>query len=365
MTAPVVSGRWPEGCDVRVRLGVHTGAAESRGGDYTGLDVHRAARICAASHGGQVLVSRATRELVAGELVGDVALRDLGAHWLKDLDRPGHLYQLVIGGLRSDFPPLFALRAAPPPASQISLPVPATPFVGRARELAELPALLRSGDTRLLTLTGAGGSGKTRLALRVAEAIGADYCDGTWFVGFADITEPELIALTICETLGLTEPPDVAPAARLERWLGGRAVLLVLDNLEHLAEGGAVLGQLLAACPRLALLVTGREPLHLAGERQYDVPMLVRADAIALFIARSHAVAPRLIVDPAVAAMICERLDCLPLAIELAAARTKALSPEQIVGRLDRRLPFLTGGPRDAPQRQHTLKATILGATSY
>jgi predicted ATPase len=355
----LASGHWPEGCDMRVLMGVHTGEAELRDGDYTGLDVHRAARICAASHGGQVLVSRATRELVAGELDGDVALRDLGAHWLKDLDQPEHLYQLVIGGLRCDFPPLSAPRAAPPPASQISLPVPATPFVGRAYELAELSALLRSDDTRLLTLTGAGGSGKTRLALRVAEVVGANYGDGAWFVGFADITDPELIALTICETLGLAEPPDVAPAARLERWLRGRAVLLVLDNLEQIAEGAAVLGQLLAACPRLALLVTSREPLHLAAERQYDVPMLARADAIALFIARAHSVAPELTVDPALAAMICERLDCLPLAIELAAARTKALSPDQILGRLDRRLPFLTGGPRDAPRRQRTLKTTI------
>ena len=355
----LATGRWPEGCEVRVRMGVHTGEAELREGDYTGLDVHRAARICAAAHGGQILVSSATRELVAGELGDAVALRDLGAYWLKDLDRPEHLYQLVIDGLNADFPPLSSPPAAPSPRSRVGLPVPATAFVGRARELSELLSLLRRDDTRLLTLTGAGGSGKTRLALRVAEAIGADYGDGSWFVGFGDVTDPELIALTICDTLGLTEPPDLAPVARLEQWLRERSVLLVLDNLEQLGAGTAVLGELLAACPGLALLVTSREPLHLAGEHQYDVPVLANTEAIELFIARSQAVAPRLRVDPALAAKICERLDCLPLAIELAAARTKALSPDQILARLDRRLPLLSGGPRDAPQRHRTLKATI------
>jgi predicted ATPase len=355
----LAAGRWPEGCDVRVRMGVHTGVAELREGDYAGLDVHRAARICAAGHGGQILVSAATRELVAGELAGDVALRDLGAHWLKDLERPEHVYQVVIHGLRSDFPSLSSPRATPPLAPRIMLPAHTTPFLGRARELAEVTALLRRDDTRLVTLTGAGGIGKTRLALRAAEAVGADYSDGTWFVGFADVTDPVLIALKVCETLGLTEPPDLAPVARLEQWLGERAVLLLLDNLEQLGEGTAVLGQLLAACPSLALLVTSREPLHLAGERQYDVPTLTDSDAIELFVARSQAVAPRLTVDRALVATICERLDSLPLAIELAAARTKALSPTQILARLDRRLELLSGGPRDAPQRQRTLKATI------
>jgi predicted ATPase len=355
----LATGRWPDGCDVRVRMGVHTGEAELHEGDYTGLDVHRAARISAAAHGGQILVSRATRELVAGELADDVALWDLGARWLKDLDRPEHLYQVVIDGLRADFPPLSSPRAAPRPGSQGRPPVPATSFVGRARELAELTALLRRDDTRLLTLTGAGGSGKTRLALRVAEALGADFGDGSWFVGFGDVTDPELIALTICEALGLPEPSDLEPVSLFEHRLGDGAVLLVLDNLEQLSEGTVVLGQLLAACRGLTLLVTSREPLHLVGEHQYDVPVLANTEAIELFIARSQAVVPRLDVDPALAAMICERLDCLPLAIELAAARTKALSPDQILARLDRRLPLLSGGPRDSPQRHRTLKATI------
>ena len=234
-----------------------------------------------------------------------------------------------------------------------------TPFLGRARELADVTSLLRREDTRMLTLTGAGGSGKTRLALRAAEASRSDYPDGVWFVAFADITDPELIAATICQALEIGEQIELTPARRLERWLAHRRLLLVLDNLEQLAEGACVLGELLAACPGLTLLVTSREPLRLAGERQYDVPVLARGDAIELFTTRAQAVKPSIEIDPEVAAGICERLDCLPLAIELAAARTKALAPGEMLTRLDTRLPLLTGGPRDAPSRQQTLKTTI------
>ena len=248
-------------------------------------------------------------------------------------------------------------RAAPAPPA--NLPMPATPFVGRRHELAELVALLQSGGARLLTLTGAGGSGKTRLALRVAELCAAEYRDGAWFVAFADITDPELIAATISRTVELAEEAGLPPVRRLEQWLGQREVLLVLDNLEQLADGSAVLAALLSACPGLMLLVTSREPLHLAGEQQYEVPVLEPEDAVALFKSRTHAIAPGLIVHPKLADAICARLDYLPLAIELAAARTKALAPGEILARLDTRLPLLTGGPRDAPRRQRTLKATI------
>jgi predicted ATPase len=254
-------------------------------------------------------------------------------------------------------------RLEPPPMSAatplVNLPAPATPFIGRARELTELTALLRGDDVRLLTLTGAGGSGKTRLALRLAHTIARDYQDGVWFVGFADITDPELIAPTLCQTLEIATGADVAPAARLERWLGERHVLLVLDNLEQLAEGSAVLAALLGACAGLTLLVTSREPLRLAGEQQYEVPVLEPADAIALFDRRTQAVVPGVIVHPKLADAICARLDYLPLAIELAAARTKALSLPELFARLDKSLPLLTGGPRNAPQRQQTLTATI------
>jgi predicted ATPase/DNA-binding SARP family transcriptional activator len=254
-----------------------------------------------------------------------------------------------------------ALRAAPraAPARSATLPVPATGFVGRVRELAALVALLQSGGARLLTLTGAGGSGKTRLALRVAETCAGEYRDGTWFVAFADITDPELIVPTISQTLELAEQAGLAPARRLEQWLSERRALLVLDNLEQLAAGSAVLSALLSACPSLTLLVTSREPLHLASEQQYEVPVLEPDDAIALFESRTQAVVPGLVVHPKLADAICARLDYLPLAIELAAARTKALAPGDILARLDTRLPLLTGGPRDAPRRQHTLRATL------
>jgi predicted ATPase/DNA-binding SARP family transcriptional activator len=254
-------------------------------------------------------------------------------------------------------------RLEPPPRSEagppVKLPVPATPFIGRARELAQLTALLRGDHVRLLTLTGAGGSGKTRLALHLAQTIAREYRDGTRFVGFADITDPELIAPTFCQVLEIPEAAGVAPGARVERWLAEREVLLVLDNLEQLAEGSAVLAALLSACPGLTLVVTSREPLHLAGEQQYEVPVLEPADAVALFDSRTRAVVPGLIVHPKLADAICARLDRLPLAIELAAARTKALSLSELYARLDTSLPLLTGGPRDAPRRQQTLTATI------
>ena len=251
---------------------------------------------------------------------------------------------------------------APPraaPEQPTNLPVPATAFVGRTHEVAELAALLQGAGTRLLTLTGAGGSGKTRLALRLAETCAADYRDGTWFVAFADITDPELIIPTISQTLELAEVGGLAPVRRLKQWLGERQVLMVLDNLEQLADGSAVLAEVLSACPGLTLLVTSREPLHLAGEQQYEVPVLEPGDAVALFESRTQAVLPGLIMHPKLAGAICARLDYLPLAIELAAARARALAPGEILSRLDTRLPLLTGGPRDAPRRQRTLKATI------
>jgi predicted ATPase/DNA-binding SARP family transcriptional activator len=248
-------------------------------------------------------------------------------------------------------------RAAPAPPARLR--VPATTFIGRGRELAEITALLRGNGVRLLTLTGAGGSGKTRLALRVAERSAAGYRDGSWFVGFADISDPQLIASTICQALELGEQPGITPAERLREWLGERQVLLLLDNLEQLVEGAVELGELLASCPGLTLLATSREPLRLAGEQQYEVPVLEPKDAVALFESRTHAVVPGLVVHPKLAEAICARLDYLPLAIELAAARTKALAPGDILTRLDTRLPLLTGGPRDAPRRQQTLRATI------
>ncbi|MGP0033288.1 MAG: BTAD domain-containing putative transcriptional regulator [Solirubrobacteraceae bacterium] len=274
------------------------------------------------------------------------------------IEPSAELRELEQGILRHD-PSLSTPAPRAPPLAAGHLPVPATTFLGRARELAEVTALLGDADRRLLTLTGAGGSGKTRLALRVAQTCAAKYRDGTWFVGFADITDPGLIVPTISQTLELAEQAGLAPVRRLERWLAERQVLLVLDNLEQLAEGGAVLTEMLSACPGWTLLVTSREPLRLAGEQQYEVPVLNPQDAVELFTTRGKAVKPGIEIDPELARGICERVDCLPLAIELAAARTKALAPGEILARLDARLPLLTGGPRDAPRRQQTLKATI------
>ena len=219
---------------------------------------------------------------------------------------------------------LAAIGSATP--SGLMLPVSATPFVGRVRELADVTALLSRSDARLLTLTGAGGTGKTRLALRAAQALAPDCRDGVWFVAFADVTDPALIASMICEALELVEQPDIPPVRRLAEWLATRRVLLVLDNLEQLAPGTVVLNRLLASAPGLRLLATSREPLRLAGEQQYEVPVLEAEDAVELFSARAHSVAPRLTVDPGVTGRICERVDRLPLAIELAAARIKTLS---------------------------------------
>ena len=240
-----------------------------------------------------------------------------------------------------------------------NLPVPATAFLGRERELAEVAGLLERPDLRLLTLTGAGGSGKTRLALRVGETLSAQYRDGACFVAFAAIADADLIIPTVCQALNVAERPGLTPERQLRDWLRERELLLVLDNLEQLAAGTAVLGELCSQCRRVRVIATSREPLHLDGEQQYEVPGLEREDAVELFIARARAIRPRVNVDPELADAICERLDRLPLAIELAAARTKLLSPAEILERLDVRLPLLTHGRRDAPHRQRTLTATI------
>jgi predicted ATPase/DNA-binding SARP family transcriptional activator len=253
-----------------------------------------------------------------------------------------------------------ALAAAPRATARPAgnLPVAPTPFLGRKEELGEITALLRT-ETRLLTLTGPGGSGKTRLALKLGETLATEYRDGAWFVGFADITDPELIIPTVCQTLDVAEQPGVAPTRRLRDWLRERELLLVLDNFEQIAAGSTVLAELLGDCRGVTMVVTSRESLHLMGEYQYDVSGLQPQDGIELFTSRARAIAPRLIIPDEVTRAICERLDGLPLAIELAAARTKAIAPIDMIMRLDRRLPLLTEGPRDAPHRQRTLEATI------
>jgi len=319
---------------IRVRIGLHTGTPHLTDEGYAGADVHRAARIAAAGHGGQVLVSAAT-----ASLVGVDDLRDLGEHRLKDLSAPERIYQLG----RGDFPPLATLY-------QTNLPVPSTPFLGRERELAEVLGLLSRDEVRLLTLTGPGGSGKTRLAAQTAGLAAGAYPEGTWWVPLAALRDPKLVLESAARALGARNG--------LAEHVADKRLLLLFDNFEHLLGAAADVAGLIAACPNLDLLVTSREPLHVSGEQEYPVPPLAPEEGVGFFLARARAVKPDFRPDAAVAE-ICRRLDDLPLALELGAARVKALSPQQILERLERRLPLLTGGARDLPERQRTLRAAI------
>jgi predicted ATPase/class 3 adenylate cyclase len=321
------------GGSIRLRMGVHTGEPTVTEEGYVGIDVHRAARIAAAGHGGQVVVSQTTCDLV-----GAAGLRDLGVHRLKDLSAPERLYQLGF----DEFPPLKTLY-------QTNLPVPATLFLGREGELAEVGALLARPDVRLLTLTGAGGSGKTRLALQAAGAATDEYAQGVWWVPLAPVRDAAAVLEATARALGAS--------GALAESIGERRLLLLLDNFEHVIGAAADLSPLLAACPNLDVLVTSRERLQLDGEQVYPVPVLARPDARALFVARARAVRPEFQPDAALNEL-CARLDDLPLALELAAARTIILSTEQLLARLGQRLDLLRGG-RDADLRQQTLRATI------
>jgi predicted ATPase/Tfp pilus assembly protein PilF len=318
---------------VRVRMGLHTGEAQVAAESYVGYDVHRAARIAAVAHGGQVLLSAPTRALV------DVEVSDLGAHRLKDLSAAERLYQL---GDRA-FPPLKTL-------SNTNLPIPATPFLGRESELHEVTDLLRRDDVRLVTLTGAGGSGKTRLALRAAGELADDYPDGVFWVPLAPVRDPALVLPHVAQALGAK--------LELRSTIGSRRLLLLLDNLEHLLPAADEVGELVASCPQLGVLVTSRSPLHLDGEWEYAVDPLAEAEAVALFEQRARA-ATRTFTANGEVVEICRRVDCLPLAIELAAARTKLLPAKAILSRLEQGLPLLATGSRNAPERQRTLRATI------
>jgi predicted ATPase/class 3 adenylate cyclase len=364
---------WPADASVLVRIGIHTGEAALGGDDYVGLDVHRAARISAAGHGGQILLSAATRALVEHGLPSGVSLRSLGRHRLKDLPHPEELHQLVIDGLPSEFPPPRSLEVP------TNLPAPVTSFVGRDRELAEIGELL--GAVRLLTLTGAGGCGKTRLAIEAAARTLPSFPDGVLYVELAPITDPRLIDSTIARAMGVREEPTRSIRTSLEDSLRDRRVLLILDNFEQILEAAPTVTELLRAAPRLTVLVTSRAALHVTAEHELRVPplrtpdpagsssaadLLSNSEAVALFAQRAAAVAPGFAITernaPAVAEL-CERLDGLPLAIELAASRVKLLSPAEMLDRMQHRLALLVGGARDLPARQRTLRETI--AWSY
>ena len=322
-----------EATPVRVRMGIHTGEPLVTDEGYVGIDVHRAARIMGAADGGQVLLSQTTRDL----LDGGVELHDLGEHRLKDLSAPQRLYQLGDG----EFPPLRTLHHA-------NLPVQPTPLVGRERELAEASVLLRTH--RLVTLVGPGGSGKTRLALQVAAEAVEAFEHGVWWVSLAPLAEAEFVEAAIAQAVGARDG--------LEDHLRSQRALLLLDNFEHLLAAAPYVAELLRAAPEIAVLATSRAPLHLAGEQEYPVPPLPEDDAVLLFSERARAVKPSFEPDEHVR-VICRRLDGLPLALELAAARVRVLPPAKLAERLEHALPLLTGGTRDAPERQRTLRATL------
>ncbi len=332
---------------IRVRVGIHTGEPTSTGEGYVGIDVHRAARICAAGHGGQVLLSQAAREL----LPGDIQLRDLGEHRLKDLAEPLRIYQLG----DEDFPPLNSLNAT-------NLPVQPTPLVGRRGELQSVVELLRRPEVRLLTLSGPGGAGKTRVALHAAAELVGEFRDGVFLVSLGAISDPDLVVPSIAHTLGVKEAPGESLFATLCAHLRARTLLLLLDNVEQVLAGAPQVGELLAGAAHLKVLATSRAPLHVSGEHEFPLLPLPEDDAVELFIQRGAAVRPDFEPDEAVRE-ICRRLDGLPLAIELAAARVKFLPPQMLLARLGHRLALLTGGRRDLPERQRTLRATI--AWSY
>jgi predicted ATPase/class 3 adenylate cyclase len=370
----LASERWPEGVDVRVRMGVHTGEATVSQDDYVGLDVHRAARICSAGHGGQVLISSSTRELVADELPQDVALRDLGEHRLKDLDRSEHLFQVVAGDLPADFPQLGSM--SPGRGGANGLPPSPNPTIGRDGDVRAIADRLRVGGARLLTLTGPGGVGKTRLGLEAARVVQADFADGARFVSLAALTRPEDVPAEIVRTLAIVVLSGESAEQAAERFLAAKHLLLLVDNFEQVIAAAPVIATLLDVCPALTVIATSREPLSLQAEQRYpvsplalptraapeDAGALAGVDAVVLFCARVRAHDPDFDLDDANAtpvAEICRRVDGLPLAIELAAARCGLLSPGEIAERLRDALGALGSGARDAPARQQTLRATI------
>ncbi len=359
---------WPSGEPVRVRMGIHSGEALATGADFVGLTLHEVARITSAGHGGQVLVSEATRGLV-GTLPPGLGLRDLGERRLKDLAAPTRIYQLTEEGLLDRFPPLRTLDATPH-----NMPVQLTSFVGRA-ELADARRALAA--TRLLTLTGPGGTGKTRLALQLAGDASDEFGDGIFFVNLDAVHDPGLVAAGIASALGLNVSGKVTPIDAVSDYLRSRRMLLVLDNFEQVVEAAPDVAFLLRQAPELKLIVTTRIPLRISGEQEFPVPPLGlppeattvrdaatagRYEAIQLFVERASAVRPGFALTDDNASQIvdiCRRLDGLPLAIELAAARTRVLPVAAIHARLDQHLHLLTGGSRDLPGRQQTLRGAI------
>jgi predicted ATPase/class 3 adenylate cyclase len=341
---------------LKVRMGLHTGEAELRDGDYYGQSLNRAARIMSVGHGGQVLLSETTAQLAREHLSADTQLMDLGLHHLKGLLQPEKISQLVIPGLPKDFPPLNSI-----PTATHNLPVQLTSFVGREKEIKEAGAIL--AGTRMMTFIGPGGTGKTRLSLQLAGEQLDKFADGVWFIELAPLTDPAYISTTLATTLGLREVEDIPILHIVIDYLRSKELLIILDNCEHLIEACArLVDQLLHECPQLKMIASSREALGISGETVYRVPSLADQESTRLFAERATKVEPRFHLtdeNASFVAQICSRLDGIPLAIELAAARVKLFSPQQIAERLDDRFKLLTGGSRTALPRQQTLRALI------
>ncbi|HVH65596.1 MAG TPA: adenylate/guanylate cyclase domain-containing protein [Candidatus Acidoferrum sp.] len=361
--------RWPQDVQLRVRIGLHTGEATLVGNEYLGLEVHRAARIAGAAHGGQILLSETSRALVGDALPATFRIKDLGAHRLKDLARPERLFQLDVDGLPADFPPLRTLETTPN-----NLPTQLTSFIGRDDQVREGKELL--ARSRLLTLTGPGGTGKTRLSLQIAADVLDQFPDGVYFVPLAAVHDPDLVPSVIAQALSIQTTGNRQPLEGLLEYLHDRRTLLVLDNFEQLLPAAPITTTLLEGSPGLRFLVSSRAVLRVYGEQEFPVPPMAIPDlralpglaalsqyeAVRLFIERAVWVKPDFQATnenaPAIAG-ICERVDGLPLAIELAAARVKLFSPQALLARLEKSLSALGSGARDLPGRQQTLRGAI------
>ena len=364
---------WPEDAVIRVRMGLHTGEAAMVGGDYMGLDIHRAARIASSAHGGQVVLSDATKVLCEGSLPDGVTLVDLGEHRLKDLAKPERIWQLRIDGLPDEFPPLKSLDKTPN-----NLPTQLTSFVGRDKELAEGLRLL--DQSRLLTLTGPGGTGKTRLSMQIGAEASDHFKHGVYFVPLAPISDPELVPSTVLQAMGVHDSDSRPPQEQLVAHLKEKEVLLILDNFEQILPAAGYVGEVLKASPTSKAVATSRAALKVYGEQEFPIPPLgvpdiaaevslddlAQFEGVKLFIERAVALKPdfKLTAENAAAvAGIAALVDGLPLAIELAAARIKLMPPKAMLARLQDRLGELGGGARDLPERQQTIRGAI--AWSY
>jgi predicted ATPase/class 3 adenylate cyclase len=365
---------WPEGVIVRVRMGLHTGEPSVVSEGYVGMDVHYAARLMSAGYGGQVLLSQTTRDLVEHDLPEGTSLRNLGEHHLKDVGYSSHTFQLVIADLPADFPPIRTLsthRSYPD-----NLPVMPTPLIGREQEILAVQKLLHNQEVRLLTLTGPGGTGKTRLAVQVAAEVSDQFHDGVFFVALAAISDPDLVVPELAKVLGFRERGSQPLLESLKEHLNELQILLLLDNFEQVAGAALQIENLLLACQHMKVLITSRALLHLQIEHVFSVPPLALPDithlpksnsfeeyaSIALFVQRAQAIQPTFQISQSNArtiAEICVRLDGLPLAIELAAARIRLLPPQALLARLAKSLQVLTGGAQTLPVRQQTLRNTI------